>query len=260
MVNRVGHRIARVANRPDYQWEFRVIASPEQNAFALPGGKVAVYEGILPICANEAGVAVVMSHEVAHALARHGGERMSHSVVVNGVQSTLGYLMRNREELQRERVLRAYGVASKYGVVLPYSRKHELEADHMGIMLMAQAGYDPREAPRFWERFAASHRGEGAPEFLSTHPADERRARELENLLADAVSQYELAPEQFGLGEPIGTFSGAQLARSRGPDGEGPAPQMPTGTLPQTGYSAFWPEPNRPGRSPALSETADSHR
>ena len=203
MVNRVGQRIARAANRPDYQWQFHVIASPQQNAFALPGGKVAVYEGIMPICASEGGLAVVMSHEVAHALARHGGERMSQGIVVNSVESTVGYVMRNREAVERERVLKAYGIASKYGFVLPYSRKHELEADHMGLMLMAQAGYDPREAPRFWERFAASHTGESPPEFLSTHPADLRRATELQNLLADALTEYEQNPQRYGSGEPL---------------------------------------------------------
>ena len=214
VVNRVGHRIARVANRPDYQWEFRVVASPEQNAFALPGGKVAVYEGIMPICANEAGVAVVMSHEVAHALARHGGERMSQGLAVHGVESTLGYLMRNQEKVQQARVLHAYGVASKYGFMLPYSRKHEMEADHMGLIMMAQAGYDPREAPRFWDRFAASHPGQSPPEFLSTHPADERRETELQNLLAQALPHYQQAPERFGLGESLFVSSPSQVAQS----------------------------------------------
>jgi predicted Zn-dependent protease len=228
VVTRVGHRIARVANRPDYEWQFRVVASPEQNAFALPGGKVAIYEGILPICANEAGVAVVMSHEVAHALARHGGERMSQGIALHGVESTLGYLMRNQEKVRRDRVLHAYGITSKYGFILPYSRKHELEADHMGLVLMAQAGYDPREAPRFWQRFAASHGGQSPPEFLSTHPADERRANELENLLADALSHYQQAPERFGLGETLVILPPAQLAQSARPASPSPADVRPS--------------------------------
>ncbi|MCA9189971.1 MAG: M48 family metallopeptidase [Pirellulaceae bacterium] len=204
LIQRVGSRIAAVANRPDYQWEFKVIASPEQNAFCLPGGKVAVYEGIIPICQNEAGLAVVMSHEVAHALARHGGERMSQGYVVNGASQALSFVLRKQEETRRQQIMSAYGVASKYGFLLPYSRKHESEADHMGLIMMAQAGYDPAEAPRFWERFAASHAGsEKPPEFLSTHPADERRADDLRRLLPDAEIAYQNSANKFGLGESI---------------------------------------------------------
>ncbi len=137
MVHRVGQRLAAAANRPDYDWEFRLINSPQQNAFCLPGGKVAIYEGILPVCQSEAGLAVVMAHEVAHALARHGGERMSQSYVVDGVGRVLSQLNQSQEVVSNEQLNRAYGVASEYGFVLPYSRKHELEADHMGMLLMA---------------------------------------------------------------------------------------------------------------------------
>jgi len=203
MVQRVGHRIAVVANRPDYNWEFRLVASPQQNAFALPGGKVVIYEGILPLCVNEAGLAVVMSHEIAHALARHGGERMSQGYVVNGVGTLIRYATQDREQVTRDRLLQAYGMASKYGYILPYSRRHEAEADQIGLMLMARAGYDPREAPRFWERFAAAQQGPGVPEFFSTHPSDERRAAELQALLAEALPLYEAAPEKSGLGAPL---------------------------------------------------------
>jgi len=154
LVNRVGQRIAAVADRPNYDWEFRVVASEAPNAFALPGGKVAVNEGILPICQNEAGLAVVMAHEVAHALARHGGERMSQGMLVNGASKALSYLTRQQQVERQKQLMQAFGVASKYGFSLPYSRKHELEADHIGIMLMARAGYDPTEAPVFWERFS----------------------------------------------------------------------------------------------------------
>ncbi|MCA9207190.1 MAG: M48 family metallopeptidase [Planctomycetales bacterium] len=203
MVNRVGQRIAAAADRPDYQWEFRVIASPQQNAFCLPGGKVAVYEGILPVCDNEAGLAVVMSHEVAHALARHGGERMSHQMVVSGAQTAVDYVTRKRDEREREWVMKAYGLGTQYGFVLPYSRKHESEADSMGLMLMAKAGYDPTEAVRFWQRFATAKDQPAPPEFLSTHPADERRSAELAELLTEARPIYEAAPQKLGLGEPI---------------------------------------------------------
>ena len=203
MVERVGKRIATVAGRPDYDWEFRVIDSSEKNAFALPGGKVAIYEGILPICQNEAGLAVVMAHEVAHALARHGGERMTHQKLQNGVQQAVNVMVRDRDEKQRDLVLAAYGAASQYGVILPYSRKHESEADHIGVKLMAQAGYDPSEAPRFWERFAQI-KGEGGPmEFMSTHPSDARRAADLRALLPEVMELYNNAPAKFGLGSPL---------------------------------------------------------
>ena len=201
LVNRVGQRIAAVAERPDYQWEFRVVATPQQNAYCLPGGKVTVHEGLLPVCANEAGLAVVMSHEIAHALARHGGERMSHSLAVQGVKHAVDYVTKDREERQRQMILQAYGIGTQYGVILPYSRKHENEADHMGLILMAKAGYDPSEAPQFWQRFAKAKEGSKTPEFLSTHPSDEHRVENLTALLPDAQSVYEQCPAKFGLGE-----------------------------------------------------------
>ncbi len=204
MVERVGNRIAQVADRPDYQWEFNLIDSAEMNAFALPGGKVAIYEGILPICQTEGGLAVVMSHEIAHALARHGGERISQQYVVTGLGKLVDMAAMNRTDITRNRVNQAFGVVSKYGVVLPYSRKHESEADHMGMLLMAQAGYDPREAPRFWSRFGqAQADGERPIEFLSTHPADHRRSAELAELIPEAMAIYERSSTQLGRGEPI---------------------------------------------------------
>ena len=203
LVHRVGLRIAGVSDRQDYQWETRVVSSSEQNAYCLPGGKIVVYDGILPVCENEAGLAVVMSHEVAHVLARHGGERMSQQTAVNGVQTAVGYVMRNKEQVSRDIFNKAYGMATTYGVVLPYSRKHESEADHIGLMLMARAGYDPAEAPRFWTRFAAANTGEKPAEFLSTHPADFRRASDLERLLPEALDVYRTAAAPIGMGELI---------------------------------------------------------
>jgi len=203
MVERVGKRIAAVANRPDYQWEFRVLASEQQNAFALPGGKTAIYEGILPVCENEAGIAVVMSHEIAHALARHGGERMSQSAVVSGIQQAIGIATQERNEKDRQLLLSVYGAASQYGVLLPYSREHESEADQIGMMLMAKAGYDPGAAPAFWERFAAAKNGAGLPEFFSTHPSDATRAANLRNWLPEARKHYQSAPVKYGMGETI---------------------------------------------------------
>lgn len=149
LVTRIGQRIAAVANRPDYEWEFRVFASPEQNAFCLPGGKVGVYEGLIEMCQNEAELAVVLSHEVAHALQRHGGERMSHDYAKTSIENGLKYLSKGRDEVLQQRIMNAYSIGSKYAVILPYSRQHELEADKVGLLLMAQAGYDPTVAPGF---------------------------------------------------------------------------------------------------------------
>ncbi|MCA9110306.1 MAG: M48 family metallopeptidase [Planctomycetaceae bacterium] len=203
MVNRVGKRIAAVADKPEYDWEFRVIAKDVMNAFALPGGKVAVYEGILPVCQDEAGLAVVMSHEVAHALARHGGERMTHQMGVNGVGGIIKAVSQKKaSEPTTDKIMQAYGVVSEYGVILPYSRKHESEADAIGLILMAKAGYDPSVAPEFWERFSTQN-GEKPPEWLSTHPADARRAADLRALLPEAMKYYEAASEKIGMGEII---------------------------------------------------------
>lgn len=203
LVRRVGLRIAAVSERTDYQWETRVVASEEQNAYCLPGGKIVVYDGILPVCENEAGLAVVMSHEVAHVLARHGGERMSQQSALNGLQTAVGYAMRNKEQVSRDIFMKAYGMATTYGVVLPYSRKHESEADHIGLMLMARAGYDPAEAPKFWTRFSGAAKGDKPAEFLSTHPADARRASDLEKLLPQALDVYRTASAPIGKGEWI---------------------------------------------------------
>ncbi len=204
MVERVGKRIAAVAGRPDYQWEFKLIESDQMNAFALPGGKVAIYEGILDVCQNEAGLAVVMSHEVAHALARHGGERMSQTALINSIQKMIETSTADKEAHDRELVLAVYGAASQYGIALPFSRHQESEADEIGLMLMSDAGYDPREAPRFWERFAACQSGEKPIEFLSTHPSDDRRASDLRKLLPSAVARYEACEVKIALGENIG--------------------------------------------------------
>ena len=203
LVRKVGNRIAAVANRPDFAWEFNVIEDVTQNAFCLPGGKVAVYTGMLPICESEAGLAVVMSHEIAHAIARHGGERMSHQMVQNTAKQALARVMQEKDDRTQQIVMTAYGAGAQYGAILPYSRKHELEADHIGVLLMARAGYDPSEAPEFWERFSAAKDG-GAPiEFLSTHPSDARRAIALRELLPEAMELYNAATEKIGLGVAI---------------------------------------------------------
>lgn len=202
MVKRVGRRIAAVSDRDDYNWEFQLISGPTKNAFCLPGGKVAIYEGILPVCGSEAGLAVVMSHEIAHALARHGGERMNHQAIVGGAGALLKMGSNTLEEKNKELLMAGYGAVSKYGVVLPYSRKHESEADAIGLRLMAKAGYDPSEAPHFWDRFSQES-GPKPPAFFSTHPSDARRAADLREQLPESLAIYKAAPEKFDLGEPI---------------------------------------------------------
>lgn len=220
LVDRVGKRIAAVAGRPDYQWEFNLIESEQMNAFALPGGKVAVYEGILPVCQSEAGLAVVMSHEIAHALARHGGERMSQSAVVKSVETVLDISTQDRDERDRKLLMSVYGAASKYGVILPYSRSHEAESDAIGLTLMAKAGYDPSEAPAFWERFAAAQSGEEQLEFLSTHPSDATRAQNLRELLPKAMKEYEAAETKYALGEALNVPAANTIRQATGFDKE----------------------------------------
>ncbi|MCY2975945.1 MAG: M48 family metallopeptidase [Planctomycetota bacterium] len=205
MVHRVGTRLAAVAGKPNYQWDFRLLQSETPNAFCLPGGKVAVYDGILPVCQTEAGLAVVMSHEISHAIARHGGERMSQKMGVNAVQTALDYTFSGTSGATQGLVRSAYGAASQYGVILPYSRKHESEADLMGIQLMARAGYDPSEAPRFWSRFGqiAASSSQKPPEWLSTHPSDQRRSTDLAAALPNADMIYQTTPARYGMGEAI---------------------------------------------------------
>lgn len=249
MVSRVGKRIAAVSGQDDFDWEFRVIGSPTMNAFALPGGKVAIYEGIMPVCENEAGLAVVMSHEIAHALARHGGERMTQQNMVNGFGKIVEYASQNREQKQRDRIRALYGMGSQYGFVLPYSRKHESEADQIGLILMARAGYDPTEAPKFWKRFGDKN-SEKPMEFFSTHPSDERRADDLQAMLPEAYKDYESAPEQYALGKPIftpGTLNSQSLVKQT-PATE-KSPENPATTNPIQPASSFqaseYPDPFR---------------
>ncbi|ETX09056.1 MAG: hypothetical protein ETSY2_01730 [Candidatus Entotheonella gemina] len=186
MVQRVGERIAAVSDRPNYEWEFRVIDKDEANAFALPGGKVAVYTGILKYTKTEAGLAVVMGHEVAHALARHGAERMSQSMVANTGLNALGAIA----GVQNPGVMQAISMAYGLGVELPFGRHQESEADRIGLVLMAKAGYDPREAVPFWQRMSAGKGKGGPPQFLSTHPSGETRIRQLQEWMPEALSHY----------------------------------------------------------------------
>jgi len=210
-VERVGKRIAAVAGRDDFDWEFKVIESETQNAFCLPGGKVAVYEGIIPICESEAGLAVVMSHEIAHALARHGGERMTQQNIKNLGGKAVDWVMQEQDDTKKKIVQTAYGVTTEYGVLLPYSRKHESEADLIGIDLLAKAGYDPSEAPRFWERFGGAKGGKQQPAWMSTHPSDAQRAADLRAALPKAMGLYNAAPEKIGLGIKLVTVESTNI-------------------------------------------------
>jgi predicted Zn-dependent protease len=186
MLQRVGKRIAAVSERPDYKWQFVLIDEAKTvNAFCLPGGRVAFYTGILPITKDENGMAVVMAHEVAHALARHGAERMSEQMLVSGVaQIAMQSGKVSEQTLQLANM--AYGV----GVGLPHGRKQESEADHMGLILMAKAGYDPRTAVGFWERMKGAAGGQKPPEFLSTHPSDDTRIKQIQEKLPEALQYY----------------------------------------------------------------------
>lgn len=174
-----------------FKWEFNLIDDPKTvNAWCMPGGKVAFYTGIMPICNDEAGVAVVMGHEVAHAIANHGRERMSQGLAQQFGLSTISVALGQNPSMTNQILLQAVGVGSQIGM-LKFSRQHESEADEIGLMFMAIAGYDPREAPKFWERMAAGNKGAGQPEWLSTHPSDETRIANLNNLLPKALKYYE---------------------------------------------------------------------
>ncbi|NBX77155.1 MAG: M48 family peptidase [Proteobacteria bacterium] len=198
ILQRVGKRISQVANKPNFNWEFKLIESPEKNAFCLPGGKVAVYTGIMPILKNEAGMAAVLGHEVAHATLRHGGQRLTANLGTQLGVLVLGQILTGKDSSNRQLIMAALGLGAQVGVILPFSRSNEAEADEIGLRYMARAGYDPHEAPRLWERFGASEKG-GSPAFLSTHPSSKSRQEELQEQLASVMPFYEKSP-RYGLG------------------------------------------------------------
>lgn len=192
-LRRVGERLARVSDRPDFAWEYALIDDPKTvNAFCLPGGKVAVYTGILAVTQSEAGLAVVLGHEIAHAIAKHGAERMSQGLLLQLGQESLAAALRKRPAETRNAVLQAFGLGATIGAVLPFGRYQESEADRIGLMYMARAGYDPREAVAFWKRMEGASGG-GPPAFLSTHPSHARRAADLEKWMPEAVRAYQAA-------------------------------------------------------------------
>ncbi len=196
MLQRVGQRVAAVAPLPNARWEFVLFDDPNTaNAFCLPGGKVGIYTGILPITKDENGLATVIGHEVAHAVARHGGERVSQALIMQMGGEALESALSSQPAQTRSLVLQGYGLGSKVGVILPYSRAHEMEADELGLLYMARAGYDPRSAIEFWQRFRehAREKGGAPPEFLSTHPMDTRRIAQIEALMPKALAEYQKA-------------------------------------------------------------------
>lgn len=194
IVRKVGERIAQAANKPDYRWDFKVVNDPEMvNAFALPGGKVAVYSGIFPAARDEAGLAVVIGHEVAHALLRHGAERMSQTTLLQLGGAVLSGVLGSHPQ-----VLQAYGLGAGLGLILPFSRSQETEADRIGLILMAKAGYDPRVSLEVWERMEKLDSGRQAPpEFLSTHPGYETRVQQLRQFIPEALTYYRPVGERL---------------------------------------------------------------
>ena len=173
----------------NFAWEFNLIKDNTVNAWCMPGGEVAFYTGIMPICQDETGIAVVMGHEVAHAIAQHGNERMTHSMMQEFGAVALSVALAEKPEQTQSMFMTAYGIGSQVGVMLPFSRTHETEADKLGLIFMAMAGYNPKEAPKFWERMAAQ--GGGAPpEFLSTHPSHDTRIKNLNAFMPEAMKYY----------------------------------------------------------------------
>lgn len=209
MVNRVGNRIRQAVEQymnsngfskrlEGFKWEYHLVQSGQVNAWCMPGGKIVVYSGILPYTQNEAGLATVLGHEVSHAIAEHGNERMSEGLVASGLlqagQVATGIATSARTAQTQAIFQQAFGVvgplAYQYGVGLPHSRKQESEADHLGLIFMAMAGYDPNESITFWQRMAKASAGKAPAEFLSDHPSDQRRIADLQKILPDAMKYY----------------------------------------------------------------------
>jgi predicted Zn-dependent protease len=195
LVSRVGRRVADAAQRPDYRWEFLVFEGKEANAFCLPGGKVGIFTGILKYAQDEAGMATVISHEVAHALARHAGERLSQSTLAQAGGLGLGLALGGVGSTASSAIMQGYSLGTQLGILLPYSRTQESEADHVGLILMAKAGYDPAQALEFWKRMMTDDKGAKLPQFMSSHPNDASRLRELEAFLPEARKYYFPAQE-----------------------------------------------------------------
>jgi len=200
MVQRVGKKIQNAVEQyfrenrltdqlEGYQWEFHLIESKEVNAWCMPGGKVVFYEGIMPVCEDESGVAVVMGHEVAHAIAEHGNERLSQGLLAQLGGIALSEALKEKPQQTQQLWMTAYGLGAQVGVLLPFSRTQESEADQLGLIFMAIAGYNPNEAVDFWQRMAKLG-GQAPPEFLSTHPAHDTRIKDIKGHIPAAMKYY----------------------------------------------------------------------
>lgn len=201
LVSSIGRDIARAAqlyytykghpnSLNDYNWEYNLVNSDQLNAWCMPGGKIVFYTGILPVASNADGIAAIMGHEVAHALADHGAQRMSLGIVQQAGGIITAEVTKNQDAQKRQQIMMAYGIGTTLGGMLPFSRKHESEADKIGLELMTIAGYNPEEAPKLWERMKAQSKG-GTPEFLSTHPSEERRIATLQQWIPHAKALAE---------------------------------------------------------------------
>lgn len=201
MVKRVGARIQNSVERyftangmgsrlADYKWEFNLVEDKQVNAWCMPGGKVVVYTGILSVAQGETGLAVVMGHEISHAIAEHGSERMSQGLLAQFGGVALAEALSTQPAATQQLWMSAYGVGAQYGAILPYSRMQESEADRLGLIFMAMAGYDPNEAISFWQRMASQKGGQAPPEFLSTHPSDSARIEKIKQLIPEAMNHY----------------------------------------------------------------------
>ena len=175
---------------PEFEWDVQVLHENQVNAFCLPGGKMVVYTAILPVAENDAGLATVMGHEISHALAHHGSERMAQTQIANIGLTAAGASMGDMDPGKRQQLMQLMNAGAKFGI-LGYSRSHESEADHMGLLLMAAAGYDPRESMEFWKRMAEASGGKAPPEFASTHPSHATRIHDLTSWIPDAMPLYE---------------------------------------------------------------------
>lgn len=223
MVKRVGQNIATAVENylrnnglasevDNYKWEFNLVKSSEVNAFCMPGGKIVIYEGILPYTQNETGLAVVMGHEVAHAVAKHANERMSQEILKQGGASLVTSAVGTSSAMVQQATALVYGLGSQ-GMMLKYSRSHELEADQLGIIFMAMAGYDPSQAADFWLRMSAGGGG-GTPEFMSTHPSDGTRVKEINKHLPEALKYYSGAGKtSTGTGNKAKSTQGSKTSK-----------------------------------------------
>jgi len=173
-----------------YKWEYNLVENNEVNAWCMPGGKVVVYTGIMPVVGSEAGLAVVLGHEISHAVAGHGGERMSQGLIAQAGGMALDAALASKPDQTKALWMSAFNVGAQYGALLPYSRVQESEADHLGLIFMAMAGYDPNEALSFWNRMAQQMAGKEPPAFLSDHPSDQARINDIKNELPEALKYY----------------------------------------------------------------------